>query len=72
MLPEYRHFGYGKQLLDFCKTKVQERGGNKIIIDIVEENTILKNWYATNGFTHIETKKYEHLPFTVGYMEWTV
>ena len=22
VLPEYRHKGYGKQLLDFCKTKV--------------------------------------------------
>lgn len=35
-----------------------------------EENTILKTWYAANGFVHTGTKKFKHLPFTTGYMEW--
>lgn len=72
VLPEFRHKGYGKQLLDFCKAKVIELGGIKITADIINENTVLKNWYAANGFIHTGTKKYEHLPFTVGYMECEV
>ena len=69
VLPEWRHFGYGKKLLDFCKAKVREFGGNKITLDIIEENVRLKDWYAANGFVHTGTKKYDHLPFTTGYME---
>ena len=42
---------------------------NKIKIGIVEENTVLKEWYKTFGFVHTGTRKYEHLPFTVGFME---
>ncbi len=44
-------------------------GFNKIQIGIIEENTILKNWYTKNGFVHTGTQKFEHLPFTVGFME---
>ena len=72
VLPEYRHKGYGRQLLDFCKAKVKELGGDKITIGIVEENTILKNWYAANGFVHTGTQKFDYFPFTVGYMECKV
>jgi len=32
ILPEYRHKGFGKQLLDFCKAKVKELNGYNIII----------------------------------------
>lgn len=70
ILPEYRHFGYGNELLDFCKAMVRELGGSKITIGIVEENTVLKDWYAANGFVYMGTKKFDHLPFTVGFMEW--
>ena len=72
VLPEYRHRSYGKQLLDFCKMKAKEVGGCKIAIGIIEENTVLKNWYAANGFSHTGTKIFAHLPFTVGFMEWEV
>ena len=70
VLPEYRHLGYGKKLLDFCKIKVSKLGGSKITIGIVEENIVLKDWYAANGFVHTGMKRFEHLPFTVGFMEW--
>ena len=72
VLPEHRHKGYGRQLLDFCVAKIKESSGNKINISIVEENTVLKNWYAEYGFVHTGTKKYEHLPFTSGYLEMEV
>lgn len=69
VLPEYRHKGYGKRLLDHCEKKAKEMGCNKIKIDIIEENKILKDWYLKNGFIHLFTKKFDHLPFTVGFME---
>jgi ribosomal protein S18 acetylase RimI-like enzyme len=69
ILPEYRHNGYGTELIDFCKAKVKELGGNKIKIGIIEENSILKDWYTANGFIHTGTQKFEHLPFMVGRME---
>jgi len=70
VLPDYRHKGYGKRLLGHCQMKVKELGGDKITLGMIEENTVLKNWYASNGFIHTRTKKIEQFPFTSGFMEW--
>lgn len=72
VLPQYRHMGFGVQLLDYAKVKVQEFGGNKIGIGIIEENTVLKNWYLNYGFQPTGARKFAHLPFTVGFMELEV
>ena len=69
VFPEYRHLGNGKTMVDYAVSMVKSYGGNKISIGIIEENTLLKNWYLKLGFTHISTRKFEHLPFTVGLME---
>lgn len=69
VLPEYRHLGIGKALVDYAISTVKNHGGNKISIGIIEENSTLKNWYLKLGFNHISTRKFEHLPFTVGLME---
>ena len=69
VLPDYRHMGIGKALLDFATEKVVQWEGNKISIGIVEENTVLKNWYLSYGFEPTGVRKFEHLPFTVGFME---
>ena len=72
VLPEYRHKGYGKELIDFCKSKVKEIGGNKITLGMIEENARLKNWYIRNGFIHTGTHKFEGFPFTAGFMEYII
>ena len=69
VLPENRHRGYGKELIEFAVWKVRKSGGSKISIGIIEENRRLKEWYKANGFTHTGTKVFPHLPFTVGFME---
>lgn len=70
VLPEYRHLGIGKELVDYAITYSKHTiGASKISIGIVEENLIVKDWYEKLGFVHIGTKKFEHLPFTVGFME---
>lgn len=70
VLPEMRHFGYGKLILDTAKTHAKEQGYKRMNIGIVEESTLLKNWYLKNGFVHDGTKKFDSLPFTVGFMHF--
>ena len=72
ILPEFRHSGFGKQMLDYAKETVKSLGGSKIKIGIIEESTVLKDWYIANGFEHTGSKKFDHLPFTSGYLEWRV
>lgn len=70
VLPEYRHLGIGKKIVNYAVDYSKNTlGVNKIKIGIVEENTILKEWYKTLGFVHTGTRKFEHLPFTVRFME---
>ena len=69
VLPEYRHLGIGKSMVDYAIAMIKNYGGNKISIGIIEENAKLKDWYLKLGFTHISTRKFKHLPFTVGLME---
>ncbi len=70
VLPEYRHKGFGKLLLDHAKNTVKSLSGNTIKVSIIEENIVLKNWYTANEFTHTEKKKFEHLSFICGYLVW--
>lgn len=70
VLPEFRHLGFGTQLLDYAKETVKSLGSSKMKVGIIEESAVLKNWYIANGFEHTGTKKFDHLPFTSGYLEW--
>ena len=45
-------------------------GCNRIKIEIIEETNI-ERLVPQNGFVHLFTKKFDHLPFTVGFMENT-
>lgn len=72
VVPQHRHKGYGQLMLKFAKAKVFELGGTIIEIGIIEENKVLKDWYIRNGFVQTGTKKFDHLPFTVGFMEMAV
>lgn len=69
VLPEYRHKGIGRKLIDFSCETVKERGGDKISIGIINDNKVLKNWYTEYGFTQTGTKVFKHLPFEVCFME---
>ena len=70
VLPSCRHLGIGKEMIDFAKKYAKEHlHADKLTIGIIEENAVLKKWYESLGFIHTGTKKYSHLPFTVGFME---
>ncbi|MEE3314798.1 MAG: GNAT family N-acetyltransferase [Treponema sp.] len=69
VLPEYRHNKIGVQLLQDAYIEAKKYKCKKINIGIVEENTVLRNWYEENGFVHTGTQKFDFFPFTCGYME---
>lgn len=68
VLPNERHGGGGAYLLNHAKQAAARQGAQMLTLGIIEENTVLKNWYRNNGFSHLGTKVFEHLPFTVGLM----
>lgn len=69
VLPENRHNGYGKMLMDYVMERAIEKSGNKVSIGIINENTILKQWYNSLGFNETGTRKFEHLLFTICFLE---
>ncbi len=69
VIPLYRHHGYGEQLIEFVFEIVKSNGGKKICIGIINDNTILKNWYKKNDFAETGRKVFNHLPFEVCFME---
>jgi ribosomal protein S18 acetylase RimI-like enzyme len=72
ILPEYRHIGFGKKLMNFVFDYVKQENGRKVSIGIINENTVLKNWYKNNGFIETGIRTFDHLPFLVCFMEKTL
>ncbi|MBQ8642658.1 MAG: GNAT family N-acetyltransferase [Clostridia bacterium] len=67
--PDCRHRKIGEALLLDCFERVRKAGGTLLQIGIVEENEKLRRWYASYGFVHTGTRKFDFFPFTCGYME---
>ena len=68
VLPEYRHKGIGGRLLAHAMERAREQGCRVMEFSIVEENTVLRNWYESSGAVHTGTEKFDFFPFTCGYM----
>ncbi len=69
VLPEYRHGGSGKALVDTVIDYVRSLGEKKLYIGMVNEETVLKNWYLNMGFKESSVIKPPELPFSVAFME---
>ena len=69
VLPEYRHKGIGGRLLAHAMERAKEQDCRVMEFSIVEENTVLRNWYESSGAVHMGTEKYDFFPFTCGYMK---
>jgi len=69
VLPDCRHKGCGRKLVEFVVTYIKEQGGQKVSLGMINESTVLKNWYKKLGFIEAGTKNFEHLPFTVCFMD---
>jgi len=69
VLPEYRHRGYGKKLMESAFDYIRANNGKKVSIAIISEQVILKDWYKGLGFEEMSTREFAHLPFAVCFME---
>jgi GNAT superfamily N-acetyltransferase len=69
VLPEHRHRGYGRQLVDFACSRASDLGAKSISAGIIDRQEVLKNWYLSLGFSITEVRSYPHLPFKVCFME---
>jgi ribosomal protein S18 acetylase RimI-like enzyme len=68
VVPEYRHKGFGKKLMDFASDKIKNDGGKWVSIALINSNVILKKWYVNQGFVETGVKDFPHLPFKVCFM----
>ena len=68
VLPEYRHKGIGKELLEHSYSTARDKCCRLMNIGIVEENKKLRKWYEDNEAVHLGTHKFDFFPFTCGYM----
>jgi diamine N-acetyltransferase len=69
VLPQSRHKGYGEQLVRFAVDYAAKQGAERLSIGTIHEHIVLKNWYQSLGFVETGIKKFDHLPFTVCFME---
>lgn len=72
VLPEYRHKGCGKMLMNCAVEYVKNVGGKTISIGIIYENKPLLEWYKKLCFVETGKKMFPHLPFTVCFMKLDV
>ena len=67
--PDYRHKGKGKQIMEFAENRINEFGGKRISVGLIDENKQLKDWYKSQRYNETGTKIFDHLPFNVCFME---
>ena len=68
VLPEHRSKGYGKMLVQHIFERARKTGIRRVEIAMISKDRKLKNWYRKFGFIQKDTKKFDHLPFTVMFM----
>jgi diamine N-acetyltransferase len=69
ILPEYRHNGYGREVMRFVLDYIRVNNGVKASLGIIDEHKVLKDWYIKLGFREVGVNNFVHLPFTVCFME---
>ena len=62
-LPEYRHLGVGKKLMEYVENKIRDIGGKIVEIHIVDKNIVLKEWYKKLKYVEIRIDEIKTLPF---------
>jgi GNAT superfamily N-acetyltransferase len=69
VLPARRRRGFGRALAEHVLTLARNGGAEKAGIGIIADQTDLARWYSGLGFVDTGTKRFEHLPFVVRFME---
>ncbi len=69
VLPEYRHIGIGKQLLDYVSTYSSNIGASLLTLGMINSNRVLKEWYKENGFISKRVKYNKKLGLEICFFE---
>jgi ribosomal protein S18 acetylase RimI-like enzyme len=69
VLPDHRHRGYGTKLVNYVFDYLRGNNGKTVALGMIDSMMGLKKWYKRLGFKETGTKKFEHLPFLVCFME---
>jgi ribosomal protein S18 acetylase RimI-like enzyme len=72
VLPQYRGGRLADQLNRAVLAAARDLGAARIRIFVVANHNALRRWYVRMGFVETETRRFEHLPFTVQYLEYTL
>ncbi|MFC1494024.1 GNAT family N-acetyltransferase [Thermodesulfobacteriota bacterium] len=72
VIPENRNKGFGRILVDYIFHEAEMFGCRNISIGIIAKQHELKKWYLDIGFKEGITKSFEHLPFEVMFMEYSL
>ena len=68
VLPAYRHLGGGEKLISFAADSIRKLGGKKVLLGMMYDHKVLRDWYQKLGFRVVAIRTYPHLPFTVAFM----
>jgi GNAT superfamily N-acetyltransferase len=69
VLPEHRHAGFGYLLLDHALRALRNMGLVRAELAIISDHTELRDWYVRRGFVPTDTRRFDHLPFAVTFMQ---
>jgi GNAT superfamily N-acetyltransferase len=72
VLPDFRHRGIGRQLVERAFDAVRTTGATAVEIGIIAKQTDLRGWYERFGFQATRHAHYDHLPFDVLHMRRTI
>jgi diamine N-acetyltransferase len=68
VLPEHRHRGLGKALVDYAIARATSLGLSRLNLDLIAANARLRRWYEGLGFAYAGTRTVEGVPFEIGSM----
>lgn len=69
VLPEHRSKGFGSALVRHVLAQARSMGLERVGIAIIAEDQPLSEWYRRFGFVRKDTRRFDHLPFVVAFME---
>ncbi len=72
VLPEFQGQGMGKKLVDHIIDQAKKDQKKTISIGIIKAHLELAAWYGALGFERTGTKEFDHLPFNVQFMAYTI
>jgi GNAT superfamily N-acetyltransferase len=72
VLPEYRHQGFGRLLVDHVVRKAKDLGLSRVEIAIIAAHDELRKWYESQGFVLTSTQAFPQLPFEVAFMALSI